>query len=340
MKRLFSIAVLALGFLPFAVFAQNVTTGNDVTLVLPSDGTQYTLKTNSNFDSLLVNNSDFSFTMSAGMYVDIISPDKKKLTNSKNVATECESSQSRVYIALDPGATSQTITVTPSGSCTTQSSGGGGSIGGGGGSGGGGGWTPPAPPPAPPPASPPPAVSTPIPMPPPSAPLTIEEIQAQIVAIMAKIAALRAGQAAPPSGVPATVVARPSLVAQKVSPVFNSGLGRGSRNADVRRLQKLLNRDPDTTVDTTGVGAPGNESDYFGALTERAVQRFQKKYGIAGPGVAGYGYVGPKTRAKLAEVFGGTPVSMEAPASPDARIRSIQQQIQDIQNRINALQNR
>ena len=40
------------------------------------------------------------------------------------------------------------------------------------------------------------------------------------------------------------------------------------------------------------------------ALTEKAVQKFQEKYDIAGVGKAGYGVVGPKTRAKLFEIFG------------------------------------
>jgi len=59
----------------------------------------------------------------------------------------------------------------------------------------------------------------------------------------------------------------------------------------------------DTKVAESGVGSPGNETEYFGTLTKKAVQKFQKKYGIAKEGDSGYGYVGPKTRAKLQEVF-------------------------------------
>lgn len=77
---------------------------------------------------------------------------------------------------------------------------------------------------------------------------------------------------------------------------------------NVRRLQRLLNNDPDTRVAETGVGSAGNETNYFGSLTREAVKKFQKKYGIVSSGdesTAGYGLVGPKTRAKLAEIFGG-----------------------------------
>jgi peptidoglycan hydrolase-like protein with peptidoglycan-binding domain len=96
-----------------------------------------------------------------------------------------------------------------------------------------------------------------------------------------------------------------SLVEMKdVSAVFTKGLSLGVSGPDVLRLQKLLNSDPDTQIASSGVGSPGNETDYYGGLTEDAVKRFQAKYGVASSGNAGYGYVGPKTRAKLQEVFG------------------------------------
>ncbi|MEK7560335.1 MAG: carboxypeptidase regulatory-like domain-containing protein [Patescibacteria group bacterium] len=141
--------------------------------------------------------------------------------------------------------------------------------------------------------------------------------------------------------------AKPSPIAVEVSPVFTSGLGRGSRREDVRRLQQLLNRDSDTQVDTTGVGAQGNESDYYGALTEQAVGRFQEKYGIAGPGRPGYGYVGPATRAKLGEVFfqGGPglapesqkPPSGAAPGGTQPLTNELRDQIRRLQEQVDAL---
>ena len=73
---------------------------------------------------------------------------------------------------------------------------------------------------------------------------------------------------------------------------------------EVKLLQQSLNSDPDTQVASSGVGSPGSETEYLGSLTEQAVQKFQEKYDIAGAGEPGYGYVGPKTRAKLNELFG------------------------------------
>ena len=110
-------------------------------------------------------------------------------------------------------------------------------------------------------------------------------------------------------------VAQPSASALGVSPAFNRSLSTGSSHSDVVRLQKLLNSDPDTRVSASGAGSPGKETNFFGSLTKKAVQKFQMKYGVVkSSSDPGYGLVGPKTRAKLSEVFGGAPVS--APAAP------------------------
>ncbi|QQG38283.1 MAG: peptidoglycan-binding protein [Candidatus Kaiserbacteria bacterium] len=73
----------------------------------------------------------------------------------------------------------------------------------------------------------------------------------------------------------------------------------GSVGSDVRTLQRILNSDSSTQIVASGPGAPGSETDRFGAMTLRAVQKFQVKYGIARAGSTGYGVVGPATRAKL-----------------------------------------
>ena len=156
------------------------------------------------------------------------------------------------------------------------------------------------------------------------------------------------------TSVPATTVAKPSAVAVSVSPVFSGTFKKGASNSDVKRLQILLNSDPDTRIANTGVGSPGNETNSFGSLTEKAVQKFQEKYGIAKKGDVGYGSVGPKTRAKLNEIsgtIGATPatpavptVSPAVPATPastgttDAQTEAVQAQINAALEQIKLLQ--
>lgn len=83
------------------------------------------------------------------------------------------------------------------------------------------------------------------------------------------------------------------------------GLQLGSTGADVKTLQQILNSDSATQVAASGAGSPGHESTSFGPATLAAVKRFQLKYGIAAQGSAGYGYVGPATRAKLNTILAG-----------------------------------
>ncbi len=99
------------------------------------------------------------------------------------------------------------------------------------------------------------------------------------------------------------VVAPQTTSVGAISASFTRPLSPGATHSDVKRLQQLLNSDPDTRIADAGVGAPGNETEYFGSLTTKAIQKFQLKYGVAKPGDIGYGNFGPKTRAKIQEVF-------------------------------------
>ncbi len=89
---------------------------------------------------------------------------------------------------------------------------------------------------------------------------------------------------------------------------FNRDLSRGMSGNDVKCLQVFLNGFSDTKLALSGVGAPGEETSYFGALTERAVIRFQEKYAqdilIPWGITEGTGYVGKTTRAKINELRG------------------------------------
>lgn len=76
---------------------------------------------------------------------------------------------------------------------------------------------------------------------------------------------------------------------------FTKDLYIGMTDADVLFLQRKLNQNPATIVAATGIGSPGNESYYFGALTRNAVIKFQQLNGIYPTA----GYVGPHTRLLL-----------------------------------------
>jgi len=84
---------------------------------------------------------------------------------------------------------------------------------------------------------------------------------------------------------------------------FISNLKQGDSGPAVLALQKLLNNDSDTRIAQSGIGSPGQETNYFGALTKSAVIRFQEKYRsevLTPAGLSsGTGYVGAMTIAKL-----------------------------------------
>ena len=110
----------------------------------------------------------------------------------------------------------------------------------------------------------------------------------------------------------------------------------GSENSEVRQLQELLAKD-------TGIYPEGKVTGYFGALTRKAVQNFQKKYGIVSSGnekTTGYGLVGPKTLAKIKEVFGtaGQSISIDTTASKAQQIQQIQTLINQLLEQIKVLQ--
>ncbi len=73
---------------------------------------------------------------------------------------------------------------------------------------------------------------------------------------------------------------------------FSAALARGSRGAQVTALQQFLAED-------SSLYPEGLVTGYFGPATLAAVERFQARYGVTQSGDAGYGLVGPKTRAEL-----------------------------------------
>ena len=140
----------------------------------------------------------------------------------------------------------------------------------------------------------------------------------------------------------ASSVAQPSPVAQAVSPVFNKDLAKGAKNDDVKRVQQLLAQDKE-------IYPEGLTSGFYGKLTENAVRKFQVKYGvIKSANDPGNGKLGPKTRAKLKEVFGeemaATPAPVLAPKQSataplsESQKSAIQVQVLDLLKQVQALQ--
>ena len=81
------------------------------------------------------------------------------------------------------------------------------------------------------------------------------------------------------------------LIEEKKKNDFKVNLKKGMTHPDVKKLQVFLNENG-FTVAKTGAGSKGNETDFFGTLTQNAVIRFQIARKI-NPAV---GYFGPITR--------------------------------------------
>ncbi|MBI3638633.1 peptidoglycan-binding protein [Candidatus Wolfebacteria bacterium] len=89
-----------------------------------------------------------------------------------------------------------------------------------------------------------------------------------------------------------------SVITSKVFAKFTKLLKKGLKNKEVKNLQEFLAQYPD-------IYPEGLTSGYFGVATEKAIKKFQEKYGIAKSGDTGYGLVGPATRAKINEFVSG-----------------------------------
>lgn len=95
---------------------------------------------------------------------------------------------------------------------------------------------------------------------------------------------------------PLYVAHTPTLPVQAAATAsFARNLQSGSKGADVKALQQWLNTHG-YVIAATGAGSPGNEATNFGALTKKALAKFQASVGIS----PASGNFGPKTRAYIA----------------------------------------
>ncbi|MBI5126329.1 MAG: beta-propeller fold lactonase family protein [Candidatus Taylorbacteria bacterium] len=102
---------------------------------------------------------------------------------------------------------------------------------------------------------------------------------------------------------PVPVLYMPSQIVTLGSPEFlkmfiplvsAQSMGLGSRSNSVQLLQKFLNNQG-FVIAKSGPGSPGNETDYFGVLTQKALAAFQKKNNIN----PASGFFGPITRGVI-----------------------------------------
>ena len=133
----------------------------------------------------------------------------------------------------------------------------------------------------------------------------------------------------------ATTATSTTLRANDLPPLTES-FWFGKTGESVKTLQRMLAHDP-------ALYPEGLMSGYYGPLTVRAVKRFQEKYGIVSGGDAlttGYGLVGPKTRAKLYELTGGTTASESLLTAPSqsASVQDLQRQLQGLLELLKTLQ--
>lgn len=132
----------------------------------------------------------------------------------------------------------------------------------------------------------------------------IASLKAQIEALLAQLELLQGtAQVGVQTGTLTGVQTGLQAWESATCPVLTRNLARGSVGDDVKQLQQYLI--------AQGFLAAGNDTGYFGALTEAAVKQWQSAHGIEPLGI-----VGPKTRAAITASCSGTPGGVTFSATP------------------------
>lgn len=310
------IATLLISFIsPLVVFAAfndvQLSSGSTLQITIGSSVLDLTV-TDGNVQDFNIEGGIIYFTLASGSGLTITSASRTTFNYAIGAATtsfECGSSSSVLSISL-PNGSDLSFSVTPNNvTCTA-------------------------------PASQNTAVSTPVQSSvtqpeEPAVSVSVPEPAPQAVTALAQVQAQVQAPAPATPAVPATPseAAKPSPVAQLVSPAFNKDLQLGSRGDDVKRLQELLKTDKD-------VYPEGLVTGYYGPLTKAAILKLQMKHGVIKTDRdRGAGRLGPKTRAKVKEVFespanSSTPASNNTAQSLQAQIQLLLQQLQELQAKV------
>ncbi|MGB7958180.1 MAG: peptidoglycan-binding protein [Minisyncoccia bacterium] len=133
-----------------------------------------------------------------------------------------------------------------------------------------------------------------------------------------------------PSSSPVVTRQASQVISVEVMPAsITELLSYGLRDAQVAALQSVLA--------ANGYLAPTAATGFFGNLTLKAVQEFQCEQAIVCTGADGWGIVGPKTRAALNALGGGsigTSTSSSSIASLEAEVQMLEQELQDLEARL------
>lgn len=254
--RLLAGGVFAVVIGPTSALAAVVTVSDNILLVLPSDGSVYTIASGSTFDQLDMNGGTFTFTMTAGESVTITAPDTRDLMNNGGFVYTCGSQTSLTI----PASGSIVVSVIPTAGGNTRcsySAGAGGS-----------------------------SVSNVIAANP-VAPVAVAATTTSVSTATTTSPSVLTTNTQPSSAIvtPSTTVSgTPAGTASSGQKSFRRALSLGMSGDDVLQLQKLLSQ-------YHSVYPEGKLTGYFGGLTKQAVVRFQRKYNLSPVGV-----VGPLTR--------------------------------------------
>src|SRR3989344_5599599 len=129
----------------------------------------------------------------------------------------------------------------------------------------------------------------------------LSDLQAQVNALLAQIAALQAASGSTSGGACFT---------------FTQNATVGSTGGEVMEIQKFLNGHG-AQVAASGAGSPGNETSYFGGLTKAAVAKFQAANGVSTTGGTTGGPTGGTTTGGTTVVVPTGPgITVAAGAQP------------------------
>ena len=300
MKKYLSIIVGLMALGAFTAFA-----ANDLTLqtsVQVSAGTIYTVTGDYIMDSITVNADNFTVTLSPGGSLTVTAPGGTPIsaTHSNGIMTDkvCSSAESRMQLVARSTAGAETVTISTGGIC-------GGSSGG----------TPNA--------------TTTVTVAPTITTTTVAPTTtttttsaATTPAVTTSVATTVTTPAVTISAVTTSAATTPA-VAVVSAWEFRTPLKLGSTETAVTELQKRLTSEGVYSGPITG---------YFGSLTLAAVKKYQEEQGIATAGQAGYGNVGPATRAKLNSTAATTSVAVASTTqASSATIEALQTQLQALQ---------